>query len=321
MESWNFLSQLGLPLAQMNLPRIHKVKLTSVSGKTVEQTLDIGGFGISRFKLDDELAKLARVHGVDILENTSASNFEKRHEFYEVSTTAGIFKSQIVCASFGKLAFGNFYKPKAERENWVGVKYHIKHILAEELIALHNFDGGYCGISKIEDERYCLCYLVRASQLNKYSNSLTLLEKNELYRNPYLLEIFNNATFLFEKPLTISNVNFTVKKPVDNHIFYLGDSAGTIAPLCGNGMSNALRSASILAQCLINYFNGHQDILQTEKQYQHQWNEAFKKRISIGRILQHFFCKKYLTGFFIFMVKYIKPLRQFIIRQTHGDTF
>ena len=50
--------------------------------------------------------------------------------------------------------------------NYIGVKYHIKINWPEDLIALHNFENGYCGISQIEGNKYCLCYLTTAKTLS-----------------------------------------------------------------------------------------------------------------------------------------------------------
>ncbi len=321
MESWDFLKRLGLPLEEMNLPKIKNLLLTSVSGLEVKQELDLGGFGISRYTLDNALATLAKESGVSILENATVTKCEiKEHVFY-VTSTAGICMAHIVCASFGKHAFSNFYKAKSESENWVGIKYHIQYNLPDDLIALHNFNGGYCGISKIEENKCCIWYLVKASPLKRYSNNIAVLEQEELKRNPYLNDIFKNALFLFEKPVTVSNVTFSVKKPVDNHIFYLGDSAGTIAPLSGNGMSNAMRASHMLSECLIDYFEGKYTFSELENIYTIQWSKAFKKRIMIGRWIQYFFCKNYLTTIFIKVMKSCKLLRLLTIRQTQGEQF
>jgi flavin-dependent dehydrogenase len=50
LESWDFLESLGLPLSQMNLPIIKNLQVTSPSGTSLETKLDLGGFGVSRYK-------------------------------------------------------------------------------------------------------------------------------------------------------------------------------------------------------------------------------------------------------------------------------
>src|SRR5580693_8117853 len=60
LESWNFLEDLGVPLSQMNLPILRRLHVTAPNGKLLEQELPLGGFGISRYRLDSMLADIAR---------------------------------------------------------------------------------------------------------------------------------------------------------------------------------------------------------------------------------------------------------------------
>lgn len=74
LESWDFLERLGLPLSQMKLPIIKTLQVTAPNGKLFETKLPLGGFGISRYTLDYELAKLAKAAGVTVLENTKVND-------------------------------------------------------------------------------------------------------------------------------------------------------------------------------------------------------------------------------------------------------
>src|SRR5689334_21885210 len=64
LESWDFMEELGLPLSEMNLPVIRKLIVSAPNGKTLEHMLPLGGFGISRYKLDAMLASVAEKNGV-----------------------------------------------------------------------------------------------------------------------------------------------------------------------------------------------------------------------------------------------------------------
>src|SRR3954451_17583539 len=55
LESLPFLKKLGLPVEAFDLPFIKKLQLTDVKGKLFEFDLPFGGFGISRYKLDNTL--------------------------------------------------------------------------------------------------------------------------------------------------------------------------------------------------------------------------------------------------------------------------
>ena len=60
LESRDFIMSLGLDLPGMNLPIIKKLIVSSPNGKYIEQELPLGGFGISRYTLDNELSKIAK---------------------------------------------------------------------------------------------------------------------------------------------------------------------------------------------------------------------------------------------------------------------
>ncbi len=130
------------------------------------------------------------------------------------------------------------------------MKYHVRADLPDQEIALHNFPGGYCGISKIEGDRYCLCYLTRSENLKNNGQSIPAMEKNILKQNPVLRKLLDEKTVLFEEPVTIAQISFSKKTQVENHILCIGDAAGMITPLCGNGMSMALHASVIAAESI-----------------------------------------------------------------------
>src|SRR5688500_8453100 len=63
MESWNFLESLGLSLSTFHLPRIDTLILSAPNGKSLTTKLPLGGFGISRYKIDFLLSKIAKENG------------------------------------------------------------------------------------------------------------------------------------------------------------------------------------------------------------------------------------------------------------------
>jgi hypothetical protein len=64
------------------------------------------------------------------------------------------------------------------------------------------------------------------------------MKNHVLSQNPYLKEICT-WSLQFDKPLTISQVSFE-ENCVDDHILMIGDTAGLIHPMCGNGMAMAI---------------------------------------------------------------------------------
>lgn len=328
MESWNFLERLGLPLSEMQLPRITRLQISSPNGNLIKHNLDPGGFGISRYTIDFELSKIAKAAGVVLLENTKVTDVEFSENTFTIKTVNGTYQSEMCCGAYGKKSNldiklkRNFVnKPLGKINNVVGAKYHIKLDFPNDLIELHNYKDGYCGISKVDKNEYCICYLTTAKNFAANNNSIEQLEENVIKKNPFLKKYFNEAEFLWEKPVVISQVNFAKKTCIENHIIMIGDTAGLIAPLCGNGMSMAMNASKILADLLESFFKGNITREELELTYTKLWKQNFTGRLFIGRTIQQFFGNETLTNMFIASMKPFPGLVKKLIRSTHGVPF
>ena len=235
MESWGFIESLGLPLSSFNLPIIKKLIVTSPNGNELKTDLPLGGFGISRYFLDNELKKIAEANNVIVQEKCKVDDVVYKKELFFIYTATGVFTSKICGGSFGKRSKLDikWKRPfissrNTKLNNYIGVKYHIKTNFPADTIALHNFEHGYCGVSKIEGDKYCLCYLTNAYNLSRNKNSIAQLEENILYQNRHLKELFTSCEKIFDAPVTISQISFSTKEQVYNHILLMGDAAGMI---------------------------------------------------------------------------------------------
>lgn len=316
-ESRDFFMRLGLPLDSWQLPRISKLGISSEKGFMLNADLDLGGFGISRYKIDQALCGLAIQAGVRVAQKCRVTNVSDQ----SISTTQGQYQVKLAVGSFGKVSpvFSN-YEP-SRGPNYIGVKYHIKADFPDNRIELHNFSGGYCGISKVEDERYCLCYLTLAENLKNSGNSIKNMEENILFKNPFLKTIFTSSNFLTETPVTVSNIKFGMRKLYDGQLVYAGDAAGCISPLTGNGMSMAAWSANELADYADAYLKGKlsHDALKT--QYALGWQKQFSARLQRGRLLQKILSQKTLSHFVLRSLGLSGALTRQVIRSTHGEAF
>ena len=328
LESWNFIEELGYPLSDMQLPVITKLMVSAPNGNKLEQDLPLGGFGISRFKLDAGLKEIALANKVTVFENCKVTDVAFINDSFHIQTSNGKFTSRVCCGSFGKRSNldvkwnREFINQKTNKlNNYIGVKYHIKTNFADHIIALHNFKNGYCGISKIEDDKYCLCYLTNAENLKANNNSIAEMERNVLQQNPHLQNIFTNCKILYDSPVTISQISFDRKTQIENHILLLGDAAGMITPLCGNGMSMALHGSKIAAGFIHSFLSEEISREEMETGYTNQWKLTFGRRLKAGRIIQAMFGKVWVTNFFISIMKKSNALTKALIKQTHGDPF
>ncbi len=316
-----FLEKIGLDLTLLGATNINRFQLTSIKGKSLETDLQMGGFGLSRYTLDNELFKIAQSLGVTFLLNTFVDDIQKINETFFVETnTNQIFETKVVIGSYGKrgkLDKSLFRQFSVQKQAFIGVKYHIKYDFPKNLIALHNFSGGYCGISAIEDDKYCLCYLSDRQNV-KQSGGIHEMELEFMCQNPFLFDIFQNAEFLFERPLVINEIIFTPKSAVHKNILMVGDTAGLITPLAGNGMSIAIRAAIIACSLVDEFLRKKIKREELEGNYTDEWNQNFKNRLWRGRQLQKLFGDEFNSNLAISTLQKLPFLLKPIIRATHG---
>ena len=328
LESWDFINELGIDPTTLGVSRIDKLLVTGVTGRQLLQKLPLGGFGVSRYLLDHTLAKKAKEAGVQVVENTRVADIVTGSNGAHISTMNHVYEARVVCACFGKRSNLDikWERPftlatKKNRTHYVGVKYHALLDFAPDTIALHMFREGYCGVVRIEKGQYNVCYLTTASNLRRSGNSLEKMEATILSENPHLKNIFSQPGNWRSDPVTISQISFANKSQVDNHILMVGDAAGMITPLCGNGMSMALHGSKIAAMFINQFLNGQITRDTMETNYAMQWQKQFGRRLRTGRQMQQLAGHPQLTGAVLQLGNIFPGLFQILVRKTHGKPF
>ena len=316
-----YLNSLGIDPIKEGAKKISKVQVSTTKGDLIKAELPLGGFGMSRYFLDSLLLKKARFNGVQVLKD-SVDSIRFKNEVFTVQTKdSKSFQSKIAIGAFGKRSAldlkmdREFIKKKSP---YLAVKLHVKGNFPENLIALHNFKGGYCGVSKVENNSINLCYITEYNSFKKHKN-ITDFQKQVVFKNKHLKKIFEESTSVFEKPLTISQISFETKKPVENHIIMCGDTAGMIHPLCGNGMGMAITSARLASVRILQFLNGEIKTREgLEKQYFKDWNNEFKTRLKTGHFIATLFRSQSVSQIAYSILKIIPFLLPKMIQFTHG---
>ncbi len=322
-EALPFLESLSIPISDFGPSQISRLSVTTERGRELSTNLPMGGFGLSRYTLDNLLFEQAKKLGVTFL-------FEKvidihfKDKCFEIAAESGIHYSKFAIAAHGKrsnldqrLKRGFF----SHRSPYLAVKYHIRTDLPSNLIRLDNFSGGYSGVCKIEDQKFNLCYLSKTANLKKY-HGIPEMEEQVLQKNPFLKDLFKNSEFIYEKPEVINEISFERKTLIEDHLLFCGDSAGMITPLCGNGMAIAFNSAKILSECIMQSGGSHNFNRQAlEQNYKTRWTNEFSVRLTSGRVLQSLFGNPFLSEMAIATLKTLPALNQIIVKKTHGKVF
>lgn len=315
------LDFLGFNPFKYGAKSISKFQLTTHNNKSIEAQLPLGGFGISRYEFDFQLYQLALNVGVEVLHDiVNTIKFES--DTFQIETKSNpILTSKIVIGAYGKRSNLDVQLQRAfikKKSSYLGVKIHVSGEFPEDKVALHNFKGGYCGVSKVENNHINLCYITNYKAFKNHKD-INTFNKEVVFKNEALKTIFKNSKPQFEKPLTISQISFETKSPVENHIMMCGDTAGMIHPLCGNGMGMAIRSSQLASELIIDYLQGKIESRKVlEIQYIKQWKKTFSFRLKVGHTIAYLFRKDWLAPKLLTLLRYFPFLIPLIIKMTHG---
>ncbi|MCH6200147.1 NAD(P)/FAD-dependent oxidoreductase [Aquiflexum sp. LQ15W] len=321
-EVKDFLLKENLFPQEIGPSDINKFQLSSIKGNMANMPLDLGGFGISRYAFDLFLYQKASAEGVTFMLQTQVEEVgfeQKENRFFLKLSRGSSLSANHVIGAFGKRSKVDKAMDRHfmhQRSPFIGVKYHVKTDFDPNTVALHNFEGGYCGLNQVESGIFNLCYLGSKEQLRHYG-SIPEMEKEVLHKNPHLRQIFQNSEFLFDKPEVINEINFSPKQPVEDHILMVGDAAGLITPLCGNGMAIAIHTGKLAAEAILL----NKERIPIESQYRSQWDGIFKTRLWIGRKVQWLFGSKAVSEFSVGLIKNSTFLAKEIMKMTHGERF
>ncbi|WP_231464036.1 NAD(P)/FAD-dependent oxidoreductase [Pedobacter sp. Leaf132] len=316
-----YYNWLGLDLSVLKPNQINQLQFTSVDGNSIKTNLPLGGIGLSRYAIDNYLYQVATTRGINIFHGNVQNVAYTNNQFVVDTVDGSVYKAQHVIGAYGKRALLDSKLDRkfiGKKSPYLAVKAHYKSNFANNIVSLNNFKGGYCGVSKVENDILNICYLADYESFKKHKN-IDTFQKNVLYQNKNLERIFSEAEMIFEAPLTISQISFEKKEPVLNHILMIGDTAGLIHPLCGNGMAMAIHSAKIVAELLYKYHNGIiPDRQALEKEYTQQWKALFAQRLKFGKILASVLKNNMMENIAMKTVNLFPAMLNKTIKYTHG---
>jgi flavin-dependent dehydrogenase len=217
-----------------------------LDGRVLETAIHPPAASIARFDLDAALWDAMREAGVDARQQTTVNGLAGAGPF-RVTTSAGEFEARAVINASGRWSNLNVAGNGNGQEKWVGVKAHFAEPSPIPSVDLYFFDGGYCGVQPVEvwggdpGKRVNVCAMVRADIASTLPEILA--------QHPELGERSRCWQPLSE-PVSTSPLLFRPPQPARDGVLLAGDAAGFVDPFVGDGISLALRSGALAAQCL-----------------------------------------------------------------------
>ncbi|MFN8485570.1 MAG: FAD-dependent monooxygenase [Anaerolineae bacterium] len=296
-ESAPMIERLGAAaaVAAAGPTRMGEARITSPGGAAWSSRLPTSALGLSRRALDALLFENAAAAGAVTLAPARVTNIVTaadgtRRVAYrlrdgETRETA----ARLVLGAWGKrspldrtLARRFLYQDHAT----FALKAHYHGPRIGPRVELHTFDGGYCGLADVEGGKVNLCLLAETRLLRAHGGDPDAFAHAVLPTNPALGAWLAQAERIHPRFIAISQIPFTPKEQVVDGVLLLGDAAGLISPLAGNGMAMALAAAEMAAPLALAFLDGKLSQTELEREYTRCWRRRFGRRLQLGRVLQ-----------------------------------
>lgn len=266
---------------------ISSAQFVGRSGSTVRVNLPKPALGISRWKLDEILWSAAEKAGVLCIAQTRIREITRAGELFAVHANHAIYRARAAVDATGRARLSTPKNPGAPtRARFIGLKAHFRSVrLDADLVELHFLRGGYCGISRVEDELYNVCLLARYDERVAANNAPARVWQRVLAACPELQKRMNDAARATDWIAT-ANVQFIAREPVtENGVLRVGDAGGYIHPLAGDGMTMAVRSGELAAATISAGLRGALSTSEAAQLYESAWRREFATRLQCADIL------------------------------------
>jgi flavin-dependent dehydrogenase len=147
--------------------------------------------------------------------------------------------------------------------------------------------GGYAGINPIEGNRANVCLLMTYKAFEQAGKSVPATIAAVAERHPRLARRLAMARPVEGTVCAVAPVDTgRAAQPFWDGVACLGDTASMIAPLCGDGMAMALRSAELCVPSADAFLRGSLSLAGWAENYSQAWRAEFAGRVRLGRLLQ-----------------------------------
>ena len=314
--------------------RIPRARLY-LDGRVLETTVDPPAASIARLDLDAALWQSAKSAGVDARQQVTVQSIVHSSPGtgpFRILTAGGEFETPALVNASGR--WSNLNATPADNgtpsEKWLGLKAHFAEPSPKASVDLYFFDGGYCGVQPVNVDgensnhrlsdhglanqglanqgRMNACAMVRA----EVGSTLT-----EVFARHPGLEERSRRWRLLSDPVSTSPLIFRDPQPERDGVLMAGDAAGFVDPFVGDGISLALRSGSLAAECIVQFRAGGLSLQDAASQYRHTYEQrlapVFRASSKIRRMLV---LPRAVRIPLLFLLENTPAITQYLVRRT-----
>ena len=281
-----------------------------------------GALGLSRSEMDMQLIAKAESLGVETFTKTAVTGVEQSQSGIQTlkirrdSGERSNARARVFVDATGRsrvltnLVTGK----KKERSRWIAFKAHFRNVsMKPGRCEIYFFEGGYGGLSYVENGFANHCFLIRADVAKENGGKAEDVFQNVVLQNERARKAFEGAKREFDwLAVAIDRFGFSGTNPAPN-VFSIGDSAAFIDPFTGSGMLLALQSAELFAEIAVAC---DLDPGKISTQYSSEYNDLVRRRMLICRLMRTVSFSPAYANVVIKTLKGVSPLRQVLAKAT-----
>ncbi len=137
---------------------------------------------------------------------------------------------------------------QTQQSNWVGVKFHLVDFPLGADLEMHLQDGAYVGLCRVEEGRVNVCGLLPRHRVQGEIGRDPVKAMGTLFSKS-LEERLSSAVLVSDSLVTVAGLDYRAESVESNGgPPRVGDAAGLIPPITGNGMSLAFEAAQLCVE-------------------------------------------------------------------------
>jgi len=294
-ETREMLEYLGIrpDKLAMGTSNMDHARIIMPQGGEITAPLPGQAYGVSRYELDRLLQQHAMNAGTDIVTGTTVTNIRQLADRrYEVDAKQGDervrYAAKAVIGAHGTQKPRGVSSPDVEGDItvFVGIKSHYQGVTLHPRVELYFCEGGYVGISPIENGRVNVAALLTLKSVQGSGKSVPEILRSASRTNKGLAYRLAEGEPVPGTQVSIAPIRLSDLPEPWSQYPHIGDAMMMLPPLCGDGMSVALRSSRLCADWTGKYLDGDIQFNEWKHQYSLEANAAFTQLLRRARRIQ-----------------------------------
>jgi flavin-dependent dehydrogenase len=277
-----------------------------LGSRTIESPVSPAAVSITRYDLDAALWDAARLAGVETQAHCEVTAITGDGPF-EARSSSSVYSAKAIVIAAGRWSQFTPDRVLPSGPRWIGVKGHFREKDPSSSTDLYFFDHGYCGVQPVSKDTVNACAMVRSDRATSLPEVFAL--------HPRLSERAA-AWEAAMSPVSTAPLIYRQPRPVTGNRVFAGDAAAFIDPFVGDGISIALRSGRVAAQCLSSFLCGDAALADCACRYEQEYARQFAPLLSAASRVRSLLSLPVVARAAVFELLRIPGLMALVIRKT-----